>query len=286
MHNKIVMPGIFTFGIPNHFNFTFRAGLKPDNSNSDASSEAKTLVLSPSRGMGNTDSCGILTRLSLEIRIMVYTNVLKSERIIRQAHNFLGRHPPIMAADARHLEAIDSALLRTCRTIYREAIRVLYGTNRFRFRSPSEIHEFAHVGMTTTPFGFYCTASGPSSAVRNAPCGRLTMIRSLTLRISSGSIGGDRKEIWSSWCDFFYPPEGQDQSVGFPALEHLTLDFGDWDLDAGNASKLRVSGPYFPHYMRPFASTSRVPPRSASLVVSGTVGRRPHTNVLPDSSES
>ena len=89
------------------------------------------------------------------------------------------------------------------------------------------------------------------------------MIHKLVLRISPESrqyrIGTAR--IWSSWCEFFYSSEGQPQSVGFPALRVLVLDFTEWRLNAENDSKFRVGRPYLLHYMRPVASTPRVASR-------------------------
>ena len=91
----------------------------------------------------------------------------------------------------------------------------------------------------------------------------------ITTRITP-EFGQDRIDparIWSSWCDFFYSSEGQPQSVGFPALRVLVLDFTHWKLSAENDSKLRVGRPYLLHYIRPLASTSRVAPRFSFLVL-------------------
>ena len=227
------MPRKFIFGVPNYFDFTFQAGHK-----SPASSLPDGTVSSP---------CGTLNKLPLEVRTIIYIKCLKTERNIKQAHTFLGRQPPIAAEDCTHIEAIDAALLRTCRAIYSEAIRILYGMNRFYFRIPRDVKQFAHLGLGNTPFGFYRTASKPSSAVSNAPYGRLTMIRFLSLKLSSVNNEHDWKKIWSLWSDFFYPPEEQDQSVGFPALVWLALDFKEWELGGGDGSKLRVC-PYFSHH--------------------------------------
>lgn len=238
------MPGMFTFGISNPFNFAFRARPKPD------------------------EPCGTLAKLPIDLRLLVYENVLLYKKSISQANRFLGPKPPIMAEEARHIGAIDSALLRTCRTIYSEAIDVLYCGNTFEFDTPSGIQHFAHDGLENKPFGFYCVANG-SLSPRYTPYGRLTMITNLILRINP-EFGQDRIDtarIWSSWCDFFYSPKGQPQSVGFPALRMLVLDFTHWKLSAENDSKLRVGRPYLLHYMRPLASTSRVAPRFSFLVL-------------------
>ena len=265
------MPQMFTFGIPNYFQFTFRHGPRTpsradetvdvesdlkDNTGSDTSNQVKALVSSPSEGTYlptknvvktlvsspsfitrsiASSPCGTLGKLPLELRTMVYKRVLKFDKCIRHAPKFLDRHPPILAEEATHIEAIDAALLRTCRTVYQEAVHILYGMNRFNFRKPEDIEKFAHFGLGNTPFGYYRTASEPLSTVGNAPYGRLTMIRLLNLRFNGG-----RSASWSSWCEFFYPPEKQGQMVGFPALEWLSLDLRDWGLESEDASKIRV----------------------------------------------
>ena len=129
------MPGIFTFGIFNNFNFTFRARPKPD------------------------EPCGTLAKLPIELRCIIYMNVLNCEMNISQANDFLGPKPPIMAEEAKHIGVIDSALLRTFRTIYHEIIVVLYAFNSFEFDRLGDIQHFAHDGLENKPFGFYCVAN-------------------------------------------------------------------------------------------------------------------------------
>ena len=64
-----------------------------------------------------------------------------------------------MAEEAKHIGAIDSALLRTCRTIYRETIVILYAFNSFEFDRLVDLQHFAHAGLENKPFGFYCVAN-------------------------------------------------------------------------------------------------------------------------------
>ena len=187
-----------------------------------------------------TSPCGTLGKLPLELRNMVYKKVLMYDRGIRQANRFLNGHLPIMAEESRYIEAIDATLLRTSRAIYQEAISILYGKNLFIFRKSKDIEDFAHLGLRNTPFGFYRTPNGTASAGDKAPYGRLTMICSLDLSIAHKCVGDDRKKIWSFWYDFFYPPEEQEQLIGFPALRRLCLDFTDWRLNAEESSQVRV----------------------------------------------
>ena len=210
------MSGIFTFGIFNPFNFTFRARPKPD------------------------EPCGTLAKLPIELRCIVYSNVLNCEMYISQANDYLGLNPPIMAKEAKHIGAIDSALLRTCRTIYHENLVILYAWNSFEFDSLVDLQHFAHAGLENKLFGFYRVANRSLSPKYSAPYGRLTLIQQLVLRISpeSRQYRMITAGIWSSWCHLFYTPEGQPQSVGFPALRVLVLDFTEWRLNAEDIPNL------------------------------------------------
>lgn len=39
---------------------------------------------------------------------------------------------------------IDSTILRACRTIYAEALPILYGRNTFEFAKPRKLRDFSH----------------------------------------------------------------------------------------------------------------------------------------------
>ena len=210
-----------------------------------ARKDIKAIASSSIHGTGNTDSlpCGTLSKVPREVRNMIYTNVIVielHENILRR-HRFLGRQPCILAQDSKHLQSVDAALLRTCKAIYHEAIRILYGKNSFYFLKPSDIEDFAHLGLGSIPFGFYGAISKSASVVKNAPYGRLTMIQRLSLRLSSENSRDDLQKVWSFWSDFLYPAEKQDHLLGFPALGSLGLDLTDWKLNAGDASEIRVS---------------------------------------------
>ena len=245
---------MFTFAVPNVFNCIFRAGSSladctidgkwssTGNKDSSASQDVRAVVSPPPHSTGNPDSSpyGTLSKLPWELRNMIYRNVLIAEEIITRPHRFLGPQPSIQVEDSKHVQVIDAALLRTCKAIYHDAIRILYGRNGFRFFNPSDVEDFAHLGLGSIPFGLYGGIGESASAADNAPYGRLTMIQCMWLRLSSENDGDDLQKVWSFWSDFFYPPEKQDHLVGFPALKQLVLDLRDWKLDAGCASKIRV----------------------------------------------
>lgn len=251
------MPQWFTFVVPNYFQSTVRHRPETpslvDEGDETVESDAKD-IMNPSASnqvkalISASSSCGTLGKLPLELRTMIYTRVLGSEKYIKNPHKWLDRHPPIMAKEAEHIKVIDAALLRTCRTIYQEALQILYGRNRFNFYKSEDVTTFAHFGLGETPFGYHRAASEPSSAVSDAPYGRLTMVSRLHLRFAGG-----RSTSWSSWCNFFYPPEKHTQLIGFPALQRLSLDLVEWQLGAEDASMIRVRFD-LSFYLRPLFS--------------------------------
>ena len=280
----VIMSGMLIFGVPNIFNFTFRAGSQltglssgtiddesslSNNMHSKSSKELGAIASSPSHGAGkpSPSPCGTLSNLPREVRNMIYTEVMKYRMNISRPHRFLGRQPSILAKECKYLQGIDAALLRTCKAIYHEAVDILYGKNKFYFSKPSDIEDFAHLGLGNMPFGFYGAISKCASAVNTAPWGRLTMIRRLSLKLGSENNGDDLQKVWSLWSDFLYPAEKQDQLLEFPALDWLALDLTDWKLNAKDASKVRVC-PYRSHYL-PLASAAPVSQRSVSPVSFG-----------------
>ena len=75
-------------------------------------------------------------------------------------------------------QTAQSALIRSCRTIYSKAAGVLYGENCFYFSSPSAIDEFAHTELTTIYGRDYGTKD--SYGLELAPYDRLILTRSTT----------------------------------------------------------------------------------------------------------
>ena len=84
--------------------------------------------------------------------------------------------------------------------------------------------------------------------------GRLSMLRYVTLNLCHPDHAdnydqeydprykhtSEREAIWSYWADFFQSSSKQ-QSLSFPVLEYLCLDFSHWELGRGDEeSKLRV----------------------------------------------
>lgn len=89
---------------------------------------------------------------------------------------------------------------------------------------------------------------------RTSAQGRLSMLRFVSLHLSHPDyvdnpdreydpqykFTSEKEAIWSYWADFFQPSSKQ-QSLTFPVLEHLCLDFSHWKLGRGDErSELRV----------------------------------------------
>ncbi|KAL8781572.1 MAG: hypothetical protein Q9213_005958 [Squamulea squamosa] len=148
------------------------------------------------------------------------------------------------------LKDIDGSILRVCRSIYSEALPILYGKNTFEFCKPRKLRDFSHAGLdrSHTQFGF-----------RDAQAGRFTLIRSIILRLGhdrkpyvwqrpGAQPAPDRKRIWSHWYQYFFN-DCDNQSTfdwgmfpsattEFPALDKVVLDFTDWQL--GEPDAIRV----------------------------------------------
>ncbi|KAL9006017.1 MAG: hypothetical protein Q9188_001251 [Gyalolechia gomerana] len=210
--------------------------------------------------------------LPLEIKHMIYRELLVSSAPIKKPHRLVCSKRNVMLDSLQPVKDIDSAILRVCRSIYDETLPVLYGHNTFEFAKPRKLRDFSHGYLeqkfpcNTYPrykiqFGF-----------RETDAGRFSMIRSVILRLGhdrkpyayARPPGApppvpDRKRIWSHWHQYFfndedslnrynsilYPPVTNE----FPALDKVELDFTEWQLGEGDAiraepfvSKLGRSG--------------------------------------------
>ena len=91
-------------------------------------------------------------RLPMELRILMWIDVLGSSRDIANAHIFMCPQEPLVVDNFVPIQDINAALLRTCRAIYDETFPILYGNNRFVFDHMSQITDFAF-GKLYFPLG-------------------------------------------------------------------------------------------------------------------------------------
>ena len=200
-----------------------------------------------------------------EVRAMIYRKLLISpDRIDNPAyrvglkrieHKMLGTYAPVAG--------LDSTILRVCRTVYDEALPVLYGENTFCFPGPDTMATFKSVGLvekhsrslTSQTCGIPKLTGvefHPNHklyfGLRNNHCGRLTLIRKISIQMSTKrdylylrqDIREMRKLICHEWLDFLVGrSDTWNGRVHFPVLESLELDFSDWRL--GQDESLWVS---------------------------------------------
>lgn len=185
--------------------------------------------------MESSASCLFLA-MPLEVRTIVYEYLLVSKQIIK-AIDVSGTQRFIMEGNRSQLDDIDSAILRTCRSIHAEASSVLYGNNRFHFDTPVEIDLFGCRHLA-------------NQVIHTEQNNGLTAIQKVTLKLGEAGIpmlrlpgeSVDREKLWRGWQPFFEPiPDYEPLRMNFTALRDLTLDFSDWELDETQESALHVS---------------------------------------------
>lgn len=184
---------------------------------------------------GSSASCLFLA-MPLEVRTIVYECLLVSKQTIK-AIDVSGTQRFIMEGNRSQLNDIDSAILRTCRSIHAEASSVLYGNNRFHFDTPLEIDLFGCRHLA-------------NQVIHTEQNNGLTAVQKVTLKLGEASIpmlrlpgeSVDREKLWRGWQPFFEPTTNYEPlSMNFTALRDLTLDFSDWELDETQESELHVS---------------------------------------------
>ncbi|KAL8842643.1 MAG: hypothetical protein Q9170_000418 [Blastenia crenularia] len=190
--------------------------------------------------------------LPLEIKNMIYRELLVSAKPIKKPHRLVCNERNVMLDSVQPVKDIDGTILRVCRSIYDEALPVLYGQNTFEFAKPRKLLDFSHgcLDRGLLQFGF-----------RESQAGRFTLIRSVILRLGhdrkpypymrppgAPAAPPDRKRIWSHWHQYFFNEKGSlhryDSMLfppvknDFPALDKIELDFTEWQL--GEADAIRV----------------------------------------------
>lgn len=82
--------------------------------------------------------------LPLEIKNMIYHELLVSKDPIKKPHRLVCNKRSIMLDSIQPVKDIDSSILRVCRSIYDEALPILYGQNTFEFAKPRKLRDFSH----------------------------------------------------------------------------------------------------------------------------------------------
>jgi len=92
--------------------------------------------------------CPLFTKLPMEVRNMIYGYLLVTPEIISHAHELVGGVQTVLAENHHPIPGLDAAILRTCRSIYEEALPILYGRNTFLFQHPDQIRAFQRDGLS------------------------------------------------------------------------------------------------------------------------------------------
>lgn len=92
------------------------------------------------------DNC-LLFALPIEIRTMVYECILVSGVSLYGQEHRVGGRTMIPQDRYRLVSHLESAVLRTCQTIYREALPILYHRNTFVFSDPCGIRKFEDANL-------------------------------------------------------------------------------------------------------------------------------------------
>ena len=97
--------------------------------------------------------CPLFTTIPVEIRHLIYHQLLTTPDTIEKAHKHLGSKDTALVDNYQPIPGIDAAILRTCRLIYSETLPVLYGQNTFDFSSANAIRSFQSKSLIGYPLG-------------------------------------------------------------------------------------------------------------------------------------
>ena len=157
---------------------------------------------------------------------MIFHHLLTTAEPIEKPHKHLGSKETALLDNYKPIPQIDSAILRTCRMIYSEALPILYGQNTFEFSSANAIRSFQSKSLIGYPLGMAIRirwylgllhtmrlTEGDQVAfnLKLAPMGRLTLLRSVIINLNAeyrwhspigvnGTRGApNRDHIWRDW---------------------------------------------------------------------------------------
>ena len=168
------------------------------------------------------NQCSLFSAVPTEIRHMIFYHLLTTPEPIEKPHKHLGSKETALLDNYKPIPQIDSAILRTCRMIYFEALPILYGQNTFEFSSANAIRSFQSKSLIGYPLGrpskirmcrglLYAMRPAEGNQVafnlKLAPMGRLTLLRSIIINLNAeyrwlanGQRGApNRDHIWRDW---------------------------------------------------------------------------------------
>lgn len=91
---------------------------------------------------------------------MIFHHILTTPEPIEKPHKHLGSKETALLDNYKPIPQVDSAVLRTCRAIYSEALPILYGQNTFEFSSANAIRSFQSRSLIGYPLGRTSKSAG------------------------------------------------------------------------------------------------------------------------------
>ncbi|KAL8792390.1 MAG: hypothetical protein Q9195_005004 [Heterodermia aff. obscurata] len=185
---------------------------------------AKAANKASNTGLACSSQCMFFSKLPPEIRTLIYRQLLTTRAELNAGAEIekIASSLTTDDDDPSKISDIDSAVMRTCQRMYHETLPVLYGENKFVFRTPRQLEAFREGNLDRTqdePHGYRVVPVFNRKGDLN---GRLSMVKDILIQLSvTPSYLGDRL----AWARLF-----GDDRIGFPKLEILTLDFTEWTL--------------------------------------------------------
>lgn len=96
--------------------------------------------------------CLFLSMLPLEMRIQIYRLLLVKDSQLDRAGEWVRNKENmqksiIFKESTQERQDLHASMLRTCRTIYTEALLILYSENGFKFTTPADLCTFRENGL-------------------------------------------------------------------------------------------------------------------------------------------
>lgn len=102
-------------------------------------------------GLVRPRQCILFAKLPPEIRIQVYRLLLTTTAVLNAGADIENTAYTLTTDDndPKNVSGVDSAVMRTCRKMYHETLPVLYGENRFKFRTKDDLEAFREGNLDT-----------------------------------------------------------------------------------------------------------------------------------------
>ena len=142
----------------------FLLGLLPRRSNADSQIFIGGVKIDSTENPvipQDQSQCPLFSAVPVEIRHLIFHHLLTTAEPIEKPHKHLGSKETALLDNYKPIPEIDSAILRTCRLIYSEALPILYGQNTFEFSSANAIRSFQSKSLIGYPSVVFLICHSP-----------------------------------------------------------------------------------------------------------------------------